>query len=589
MRKVTLTYKSLFIKKYFRAIYVAMVLLFAAAFIFITNKIYEITLDDAKRNHQLQQFEMVKAVAQGVDFFFEHFTNDLKSFSQEFHKDLSNSSQIEILKKIFLTTDRNYISNVMVITPKQSIKYESVNNVYYDLNHALFNVKIDSIATEHGFVISDVFYAKVSKNKTENIFLMIYPLSDKQGEKKYLAFEINFNSIINRFVEKLSLSNNDFIWIIDGSGKLIYHPKHEEMLFNSVYDKDADCYECHTSFTAQQNMLKQQTPAFDEYSSIKGSQKRIYAFMPITFGNLKWYLSISTVLDDVTKQLANRFLLFFILGIVILFTIIFFMIIIYYLNIQKMRVEETNKSLKKIQEYQEQLNHTSRLASIGQLVDSVAHEINTPVGIITAHLDSINLLKDNININEELKLIKKQATRIADYVGSLLYFSKRMSIAPEELDVRKLADECIFLLNHKLKEKRIKVIKIFENKAVRLFGDKRQLEQIFINLLNNSIDAVNYSGEITISIHNHFQVLDDDKKTRFVKIEIIDNGIGIKDEDKDKIFDAFFTTKDKNGTGLGLSITKTCIQRMGGTINFESQFGKGTKFSILIPGESTYE
>lgn len=581
--------KFLFIKKYFKSIYLVIVVLFAITFIFITKKIYEITLDDAKRNHQLQQFEMVNAVAQGVDFFFEHLTNDLKAFSKEFHNELINSHQNKILKKIFRSTDRKYISNVMVITSKPTIKYESVNKVYYDLTNIVLDKKIDLVIEENGFLISDVFFAKIFNNKNENIFLIIYPLQNNKKGKKYLAFEINFNSIINRFVEKLSLSNNDFIWIIDGKGKLIYHPKHEEMLFNSVYDKEADCYECHISFTAQQNMLQKQVPAFDEYSTIKGSQKRIYAYMPIKFGNLKWYLSISTVLEDVTKQLTKRFQLFFLLGIVIFFTIIFFMIIIYYLNIQKMKVEETNKSLKKIHEYQEQLDHTSRLASIGQLVDNVAHEINTPLGIITAHLDSINLLKNNININEELKLIKKQTIRISDYVGSLLYFSKRMSSTPEEMDVRKIADECIFLLNHKLKEKRIKVIRIFENKEVKLLGDKRQLEQIFINLLNNSIDAVNYSGEITISIHNYFNKLDDTNVSRFIKIDIIDNGIGIKDEYKDKIFDAFFTTKEKNGTGLGLSIIKTCIQNLGGSINFESQFGKGTKFSIMIPGDSSYE
>lgn len=583
-----MTNKSFFIKKYFKTIYITAVILFATAFILITNKIYEITLDDAKRNHQLQQFEMVKAVAQSMDFFFEHFTNDLKAFSQAFNNKYSYSSDEKILNNILQAADKKYVSNVMVITLKPNIKYESVNKVYYDLTNILFDKKIDLIISKYGFLISDVFATKIF-NKNENIFLIIYPLKNNAKEKKYLAYEINFDSILNRFVQKLSLSNNDFIWIIDGKGKLIYHPKHEEMLFNSVFDKGADCYECHISFSAQQNMLQKQLPAFDEYSTIKGSEKRIYAFTPITFGNLKWYLSISTILDDVTKQLSGRFLMFFLLGIVILSSIIFFMIIIYYLNMQKMKMEETNKSLKKIQEYQEQLNHTSRLATIGQLVDSVAHEINTPIGIISAHLDSINLLRGNINLTDELKLIKKQISRIADYVSSLLFFSKRMSTNPEELDVRKIADECIFLLNHKLKEKRIKVVKIFENKAVKLFGDKRQLEQIFINLLNNSIDAVNYSGEITVSIHNHFSIQDDNKETRFIKIDIIDNGIGIKDEDKDKIFDAFFSTKEKNGTGLGLSIIKTCIQRFGGTIDFESQFGKGTKFSIMIPGESTYE
>jgi two-component system NtrC family sensor kinase len=311
------------------------------------------------------------------------------------------------------------------------------------------------------------------------------------------------------------------------------------------------------------------------------------AYFPMNLKSQKWILVISTLLPEVTANLRDTFRLFFILGFVILGVIIFFSILVYYLNSKRIRAEEARRNLEQIQEYQEQLNQASKMASIGELVDTVAHEINTPAGIIAAHADAILLMNEPLTqITEPLNVIKKQTRRISDYTRRLLNYSQSMPFYPEPTDLETLINECVFLLNHRFRAKRISVKINIELKQKLVNVDRRQMEQVLINLLNNSVDAIESQGEIIISLKKfaNGSVSEEDPKKEKILISIEDNGVGIPKENLDKIFNPFFSTKlNIKGTGLGLAISKAIISRHKGKIEVSSIPGEGTTFNIFLP------
>lgn len=155
-----------------------------------------------------------------------------------------------------------------------------------------------------------------------------------------------------------------------------------------------------------------------------------------------------------------------------------------------------------------------------------------------------------------------------------------MTFYPEPINIKSVIEECLYLLGHRFRSKRIRITRNFGNDIPVVYADSRQMEQVFMNLLNNAIDAVESHGEITIKLGS-----ENINGICSAVISIEDNGTGIDEENLPKIFTAFFTTKQKsNGTGLGLSIVKAIILRHNGKITVKSSPGKSTIFNITLPG-----
>jgi signal transduction histidine kinase len=495
---------------------------------------------------------------------------------------------IQILEQFRFNYDETIISSIIILNNSGSRSVSGEVPPYWAYN-ALEELVKDSAWSKANskFLVSEVYPDIQDDHLSDKSFLIVIPVPNAKGS--YISFIVNFDSLIKHFILPLKLNSNDFVWILDGKGRLIYHPRHQEMLFNSILEVKEDCISCHVSFEDQIKIMHSSEAAFGEYW-VQGDDEpeKIFAYVPLQLENQRWNIAISTLLPDVTKGLQERFRLFFILGILILFTLLSFVIIIYYLNFKRIKSEEEKKNLERIRDYQEQLNHSSKLASIGELVDSVAHEINTPMGIISAHADSILMDGEkNIEIKEELEIIRKQTRRISDYTRTLLNFSRRLAFNPEELEIIALVEESLYLLTPRFREKKIKIFNKVSDKRILVQGDRSQLEQVFINIFNNAIDAVTNNGIIKIdaSENNRKSILPGTNPVKSVKISISDNGGGIKKTDINKIFDPFFTTKATSGTGLGLSIAKSIIQRHKGSIEVDSREGKGTVFSIILPGK----
>ena len=252
-------------------------------------------------------------------------------------------------------------------------------------------------------------------------------------------------------------------------------------------------------------MIKASLPSIDEYYVLGSEPDKIMAYVPVRLQNQTWIIAISTLLPKVTTGLRSRFQLFFILGLIILAVILTLGFFIYFLNLRRIRAEEANRNLEEIHQYREQLNQASKLASIGELVDSVAHEINTPAGIIAAHADAI-FLENNTDesLREELNIIRNQTRRISDYTRTLLTYSRLMPFKPEAIRIEDLIDECIYLIGHRLKSKKIRLSKSYDASLPLILADKRQMEQVMMNILNNAVDALQDHGEIKISTGRNY-------------------------------------------------------------------------------------
>lgn len=239
-------------------------------------------------------------------------------------------------------------------------------------------------------------------------------------------------------------------------------------------------------------------------------------------------------------------------------------------NLEK-KVEERTKEL---QYAQEKLFQSTKVAALSRFSSGIAHEINNPLGAIINYLRTV-LANPDIKgeIKGYLELTLKGLFRIENIVKQILSYSSHKKL--ESVNINQLISETMNFAQHKLSKKNVDLKLNFNNLLPHIFIDSSQIQQVFLNIINNAIDALDEKGRLTIETS-----FDDGK----IHIKFIDNGKGIKEEDLEKIFTPFYTTKDVgSGTGLGLFISYNIIQIYQGTIEIKSKEGKGTAVTIVLP------
>jgi two-component system NtrC family sensor kinase len=240
--------------------------------------------------------------------------------------------------------------------------------------------------------------------------------------------------------------------------------------------------------------------------------------------------------------------------------------------------EAFNRMVAELQSTQDELLHARNLASIGQLAAGVAHEINNPLGTIMLYSDILNReVPPDSTIKDDLQMISREATRCKEIVTALLNFARQSRVMAQETDVNGLVRELASDLERlPLYEKVVIVQKLAPDLPV-IQADPTQLRQVLVNLANNAAEAMPEGGTLT------FTTALDPAGDR-VHISVEDTGIGIPPEHIPKLFTPFFTTKPiGRGTGLGLAITYGIVKMHRGQITVQSQVGKGTRFTVILP------
>jgi two-component system NtrC family sensor kinase len=228
------------------------------------------------------------------------------------------------------------------------------------------------------------------------------------------------------------------------------------------------------------------------------------------------------------------------------------------------------------------MEYTNKLAALGRLGAGVAHEINNPLSIIT---EKGGLLKDLLTMSKELppkqKLIDlvdsllRSAERCGGITHRLLGFAKHMDVKRETINLDSLLREVLGFLEKEASYRNVQVEFNYPEEPPPIVSDRGQLQEIFLNIVNNAFAAVEEGGHIEVGI----QSVGKDA----VAVSIADDGVGIPEDQQAHIFDPFFTTKKGAGTGLGLSITYGIVQKLGGHIDVKSKVGEGTCFTVTLP------
>lgn len=236
----------------------------------------------------------------------------------------------------------------------------------------------------------------------------------------------------------------------------------------------------------------------------------------------------------------------------------------------------------------EQLRHADRLRTVGTLASGIAHELGTPLNVISMRAKMIATKEvPPEEAPESARIIASQAERVTKIVRQLLDFARRRTPKRAETDLADLADRTSQLLGALAKKSKVEV-KVEPAAQVKLMVDPAQIEQALTNLVINGIHAMPDGGELTIAVREDeaAPVSDPDKKLKCAVVEISDTGVGISEENLPRIFEPFFTTKGVGeGTGLGLSVTHGIIEDHGGWMQATSDVGKGTQFTIYLPVE----
>lgn len=224
---------------------------------------------------------------------------------------------------------------------------------------------------------------------------------------------------------------------------------------------------------------------------------------------------------------------------------------------------------------EEQLRQTERVAELGTLASGMAHEIGTPMNVILGRAEYLmDRVKDE-PIKKGLKTIIAQVERITKVMNQLLAFARRKPPERGPLELRDIVENGLELFQERLEKSRVTVETALDDACAKVLADGDQMSQVFINLVMNAIHAMPDGGTLRVALA---------QENGMVKLTVADSGHGIPPEALPKIFEPFFTTKEfGQGTGLGLTVVKGIIDEHHGTITVDSEEGKGTRFTIVLP------
>lgn len=520
-----------------------------------------------------------------VESFLEERTGDLKlvayTHSLEFLTDPSN------LEEIFHMLNRGG----SCFTDLSVIGKDGMHKAYvgpYDLWANDYSVTpwFKEVMAK-GVCISDMFmgYRKIPH-------FVIAILCDKGGTPWILRATI-YTEFLSSLVETARLGQTGEIFLVNREGIYQTSPRFEgQLMEKSPLPMDSftgksglvgtDPFVPMDSFAPAGSML---STDIMKYGLVQPHSKHIVAYSWLK--HPEWLLVLkqdfSEVFGDINK--VNTVILILLHSSVLAILVVSVFGTRYMINAIKKRDKEA-EALNR------QLMQTSKLASIGELAAGVAHEINNPLAVILTENQVIrDLSEEEQNLGEKFKdelaqslsQVDTQVQRCSHITQSLLRFSRRMSLSSQSVDVNLALKDVVGLLEKRANTCGVQIHVDFQEKLPMICALPFELEQVFLNLISNAMDA--HEGKPYGSIHISTRF--DSANNRLVAT-VADTGSGIADGDLERIFDPFFTTKPVGkGTGLGLSISYSIIRHMGGDISVRSELGKGTKFTLLFPCAAT--
>ena len=243
-------------------------------------------------------------------------------------------------------------------------------------------------------------------------------------------------------------------------------------------------------------------------------------------------------------------------------------------------ITERKRAENELQQQRETLYHSEKMAALGTLSAGIAHEMNTPLGIITTRIEVMLLEAEGQHLPpqvvEDLQVLYRASQRVARIAASLRSFARQSPGERGAVDLNAVVEETLLLMQKPLAADNIRIFTTLAAGLPPMHGDANALHQVLMNLLTNAREAMSGGGEI------HVETATMPERAGWIRLAIRDTGPGIPADVLSRIFDPFFTTKHR-GTGLGLSVTYGIIQDHGGQMDVTSPPGGGTRFTLSFP------
>ena len=365
---------------------------------------------------------------------------------------------------------------------------------------------------------------------------------------------------LNRLLSSIKLGKDDDAFIINHSGTLQTPSRHHGNVLEQY---------------ALPTFLRQRGTTIQDIEEENG---RRYVFGYAFINDSSWILSAVERSGTRSKIAA----IFRVEYIVLLAVIVSLTLLVAFRMVHVM-VNWIRECDQRREEALREAEHAAKLASVGRLAAGVSHEINNPLAIIN---EKAGLLKDLLTLTDDqvdkgkflssVNGILNSVKRARAITHQLLGFARRMDVTPEVLNINDIIREVLGFLEKETLFRDVKIKQNLLQDLPRVKSNRSRLQQVFLNILNNAIDALDVGGTLEIST--------DIKDADTIRVIFQDYGHGIDPETLKHVFDPFFTTKGKEkGTGLGLFISYGIIKKLGGHIMVESEINKGTKFTIEMP------
>jgi len=544
-------YKSLKIK-----IFLLIGILAGVPLIIVTIASYLWLQSNVKEDIHNQVKWQLESTSQSIGFFLEEKLSALRFLSSTYTYDQVND------KKVLYSLFFNFKNEFGELVDLGIIDAKGIQRSYvgpYRLEGKAYSGQDwFNEATVRGLYVSEVF---MGYRKIPHFAIAVRRDIPGKGTFWILRATIDMETLY-RYLSTINLKQDDDAFIINREGTLQTPSRSHGRLLEKVILGIP---------TPKQGILFTDLMINEQSSFILG-----YAPIP----NSQWFLGVvvkSTVYSKLFGIFRSGLAVFYLVGVLIALGIIV------NLRISFTVVNWIREAEQKREEAIVETEHSGKLASIGRLAAGVAHEINNPLAIIN---EKAGLMKDILqmsgdfpnkeNFLAQIKGISDSLNRCRTITHRLLGFARRMDVTPIETDINETINEVLGFVERELVYRNIRLVMDLGDKIPLVLIDKGQIQQVFLNIINNAIDAVNDGGLISIGTEL--------KGRDTVNITIKDNGSGIPRDALKHIFEPFYTTKEKGkGTGLGLSISYGIITRLGGTITVESEVGKGTSFLIGIP------
>ncbi|WP_242205884.1 sensor histidine kinase [Aestuariivivens insulae] len=412
------------------------------------------------------------------------------------------------------------------------------------------------------------------------------------------SWEQKYWDILNVRNGKKARSNGRLIALRDSLSKLGITKNEYQKLVEAEDNSNALVWTEKTAFNAMKGIYLDSLSKF----TVKGSPNPILA-KNILY-NEKYHQDKANIMRPIASfrsMINNRFLtkiedlkdinvhlVFAIIALIISSSVLsFYAILVMRKKIINQLVElrvsniKTEQTLQNLKNTQTKLIQVEKMAALGTLTAGMGHEINNPLNYIMGAYEVLNIYfeehgsKDQEMTSMSLTNIKEGINKVSNIVHGLNQFSRDNSNFDEDCDIHDTIDNCLLMLQHQMNDAVI-INKLYYKTPIKVKGNVGKLHQVFLNILSNALYAIGDKGQITITTQK------DNEQS--IRIEISDNGIGIKKSHLHQIKDPFFTTKPPGeGTGLGMAISDTIVKKHKGQLTIESEEGKGSKISVILP------